>query len=362
MIEYGFNKDPSFQRTLVDLLKKRKVIEESKDSQKQKVVMPVINKSNLTAIDAKKEDKEDHQPSLSAEDQKKLDDVINAKIEKVESNLHRVKTSVIEDIFSDNLESIIHEIEKYENLKEDENVDKIKIFLKEKERLENVKNLSMNQIKDFETELNQINYFIEEINGEINQISNEYSTINNNIVNNTENLKKLNERIKSEKISEEKITQLEEKFRQKEDLKQNMAKFKKDCLEEKKVYDTQLKSLEKKSERLNDEENEQIFGEIDKNYQEEVDNLIVTKKDLFEQNKIINLLSRKIQVFPSKLELIQYQKRFQELYEQINKISEKSRNLLNEINCREEIKKLLTQKVGFLLNNNIKFINLIMFF
>ncbi len=117
-----------------------------------------------------------------------------------------------------------------------------------------------------------------------------------------------------------------------------MGKFKKECLEEKKVYDTQLKNLERKLEKLHDSENEQIFGEIDRNYQEEVENLIITKKDLLEQNKIINLLSRKIQVFPSKLELIQYQKRFQELYEQINTISEKSRNLLNEINAREEIK------------------------
>ena len=58
--------------------------------------------------------------------------------------------------------------------------------------------------------------------------------------------------------------------------------------------------------------------------------------NLFEQNKIINLLTRKIQVHPSKLELIQYQKRFQELYDQVNRVSEKSRTLLSEINCREE--------------------------
>jgi len=344
LIEYGYNKDASFQKTLLELLKKKKVIEENKNQKPVTVINPTNLKSNLTSVDAKKEEKEEV-INISAEDQKKLDEVINSNVMQVENKLQKIKSSVIEDIFSENLENIISEIEKFENLKEDENVDRIKLFLKEKERLEKVKSLSISQAKDLETELNQTNYLIEGLKREINQIYNEMSTINNNINNNTTNIKKLNDKIKSEKVSEEKIAQLEEKFKTKEEIKQNMAKFKKDCLEEKKVYDTQLKNLEKKSERLNDSENEQIFGEIDKNYQEEVDNLIVTKKDLFEQNKIINLLSRKIQVFPSKLELIQYQKRFQELYEQINKISEKSRNLLNEINSREEIKKLLTQKV-----------------
>jgi predicted RNase H-like nuclease (RuvC/YqgF family) len=67
---------------------------------------------------------------------------------------------------------------------------------------------------------------------------------------------------------------------------------------------------------------------------------------LFEENKLINLLTRKIQINPSKLELIQYQKRFEELYEQINLINEKNRELINEINSKEEIKLLLQQKLN----------------
>jgi hypothetical protein len=104
--------------------------------------------------------------------------------------------------------------------------------------------------------------------------------------------------------------------------------------------------LEKKVNRLEDSENTQVFEEIDRNYQNEYEKLLLKKKDLFEQNKIINLLTRKVQVCPSKLELIQYQRRFQELYDQINHISERSKNILNDLNAKDEIKKLLSQKVN----------------
>jgi len=65
---------------------------------------------------------------------------------------------------------------------------------------------------------------------------------------------------------------------------------------------------------------------------------------LFEQNKVINKLTRKIQLYPSKLEIIQYQKRFQELYEQINKVSEKSLKILGENNSKAQVIALLQQK------------------
>jgi hypothetical protein len=144
------------------------------------------------------------------------------------------------------------------------------------------------------------------------------------------------------------MKKVSENIKHKEELKQNIARFKKDCLEEKKLYDSQLEILEKKVSKMADTENTQVFEEIDRNYQNEYEKLLLKKKDLFEQNKIINLLTRKIQICPSKLELIQYQRRFQELYDQVNQISEKSKNILNDLNSKEEIKKLLTQKVFFI--------------
>lgn len=137
-----------------------------------------------------------------------------------------------------------------------------------------------------------------------------------------------------------------EKIKQRDEIKESITKFKKECLEEKNILEGQIENLEKKTEKMNDEDNSQVFEEIDRNYNMEYERLLDKKKDLFEQNKIINLLTRKIQIFPSKLELIQYQKRFQELYDQINALLEKLKNLLNQVNSKEEVKKLLNQKVS----------------
>ena len=89
-----------------------------------------------------------------------------------------------------------------------------------------------------------------------------------------------------------------DKIKQREDLKQSIAKFKKDCLEEKTNYDNQIEILEKKIAKMSDADNTQVFEEIDKSYQSEYQKMLIKKKDLFDQNKIINLLTRKIQVFP----------------------------------------------------------------
>ena len=45
-----------------------------------------------------------------------------------------------------------------------------------------------------------------------------------------------------------------------------------------------------------------------------------------------------------KLEIIQYQKRFQELYDQINKVSEKSSKILGENHSKTQVIELLRQK------------------
>jgi predicted nucleic acid-binding Zn-ribbon protein len=180
---------------------------------------------------------------------------------------------------------------------------------------------------------------IEKINFEANNLK--------KILNSNEaNFSKLNEKIKNAKISNEKMELIGEKIKQRDELKENIQKFKKECLEEKQILENQIESLERKNEKMNEKENFEVFEEIDRNYNETYDKLLYKKKDLFEQNKIINLLTRRIQVFPSKLELIQYQKRFQELYDQINNVVEKLKNLINEVNSKEEVKKLLNQKVN----------------
>lgn len=201
------------------------------------------------------------------------------------------------------------------------------------------------QITEYENEIKSIKTQVEAEAENVEKINSEINNLRKILNNNEENFSKLNDKIKNAKISNEKMELIGEKIKQRDELKENIQKFKKECLEEKQILENQIDALDRKNEKMNEKENFEVFEEIDKNYNETYEKLLDKKKDFFEQNKIINLLTRRIQVFPSKLELIQYQKRFQELYDQINNVVEKLKNLINEVNSKEEVKKLLNQKV-----------------
>jgi hypothetical protein len=161
LIEYGMNKDLSFQKTLIDLLKKRNLIEDGKKSStststvtnKEEIVGGKDNLSTNTNISS---------TNITNEEKKKLEEIISTNIVANENkNSNRINTSVIEEIFSENIESILQEIDKYENLKSDENVDKIKLFLKEKERLDNNIASFNVQINEYDNELELISNRVE---------------------------------------------------------------------------------------------------------------------------------------------------------------------------------------------------------
>ena len=135
LVEYGMNKDLSFQRTLIDLLKKKNLIEEKEKQEK-------LDKTEKSDV------------NITNEEKVKLDEVLQNNIEQINKPLIRVNTTAIEEIFSENIDLIAQEIEKFENLKGDESIDRIKLFVKEKERLENnIINLH-SQIKEYDDELN----------------------------------------------------------------------------------------------------------------------------------------------------------------------------------------------------------------
>ena len=101
-------------------------------------------------------------------------------------------------------------------------------------------------------------------------------------------IKTISQKDKKEQLGEEKLAFLSEKNKRKEELKANISKFKKECLAEKKLYDAQLENYQKKIDKLNDAENVALFNEIDTNYNAELQKNTEKKKDLFNQNKIIN--------------------------------------------------------------------------
>lgn len=320
IIEYDLKQDISFQKKLITLLKQKKF------------------------INIKSKEKSDKEDALTKEEMKALSDIMNNYFETA-ANTEKVKTSFIENIINDNMESITNEIEEFQNMQGNEEIDKIKLFVKEKERLEQNKNNLLNQIQNYENEEKMLSEENIQQKEELIKMKEEIEQLKMTLKQNQENKEKLEQKLMDEQINEEKLNFIAEKNKVKEQLKNSINKFKKDCLEEKKIYDAQLKSYEQKIEKLNDEENLSIFNEIDTSYNAELKKNIEKKKKLFEQNKIVNALTRKIQLFPSKLEVIQYRKRFQELYDVINAVSEKSMTVMNKTNMKNTIMELLNNKL-----------------
>ena len=338
MIEFGA-KDIAFQRQFIELLKKRKIIEDkNKNAAKGGAAIGGTGKMQTGGSES--------QDKLTKEEMKILNDVMNNNIEEIsnQENKQKVNASIIEAIFSENMAYISAEIENFDNAKGDENIDKIKLYAKEKERLEENKKNILSQINQYNSELGNCEEQERKEKEEINRLQEEIEKLRQTKAQNERNKETIIQKVKEEKLSEEKLAFLSEKNKRKEELKANISKFKKECLAEKKLFDAQVENYQKKINKLNDSENLAVFNEIDTNYNAELQRNTEKKKDLFEQNKIINMLTRKIQLYPSKLEIIQYQKRFQELYEQINKISEKSSKILGENHSKGQVIELLKQK------------------
>ena len=329
MIEYGMNKDITFQRQLIELLRKKNLIGDSKEKKN----------SNL------QKEKNSDNNKLTKDEMKTLNDIIETNIEEIQDKeKNKVNASIIEAIFSENMQTIAKEIENFDNSKGDENIDKIKLYAKEKERLEKNKANISSQLVEFQNEYNNMILSSNAEKEEINNLKKEIEQLENNKRINLDNKDKIINKVKEEKLSEEKMKFLSEKNKEKDQLKNEISKFKKECLAEKNYYDSQLENYQKKIDKLNNSENEQFFNEIDTNYNNELQTNLEKKKDLFNQNKVINMLTRKIQLYPSKLEVIQYQKRFGELYDQLNNVTEKSQKILGECNSKNQVVQLLEQK------------------
>ena len=332
MIEFGLNESIQFQKQMIELLKKKNIIESGDKDDNKKSSQPTMTGTDNT--------------KLSKEEMKKLNEIVTANIEEISSkDQQKASASIMEAILSENMNAIAEEIENFENIKGDEEIDKIKLFVKEKERLEQNKSNIVSQIDLYQNELNAIEEQTANENDEIRKMKQQIAQLQSTLEESKENQRKITQRIQEERLNEQKLKFLSEKNKQKEELQANITKFKKDCRDEKKMYDAQLENYEKKIEKLNDDQNLQLFNEIDASYNAELEKNIEIKKELFEQNKEINKLTRKIQLYPSKLEIIQYQKRFKELFNQINSVSEINKQILGQSNSKQQVVDLLTRRL-----------------
>jgi hypothetical protein len=165
MIEYGMNKDITFQRQLIELLRKKNLIGDSKEKKN----------SNL------QKEKNSDNNKLTKDEMKTLNDIIETNIEEIQDKeKNKVNASIIEAIFSENMQTIAKEIENFDNSKGDENIDKIKLYAKEKERLEKNKANISSQLIEFQNEYNNMILSSNAEKEEINNLKKEIEQLENN--------------------------------------------------------------------------------------------------------------------------------------------------------------------------------------
>lgn len=369
LCEYGIGaNDLKFQKELIDLLKKKKLgssntnNNDSNSNKNNSNDDNFISTSSNTTLNIKKENsnqtqtpidlKKERQSSIvnnkkekiTEKEKEELNEILN-KGEILQQTKINIEADILNDLLNNNFEVIQDEIQKFEVLNKDDKYDEIKILMKEKERLLMTKANLQSQIEFYNEQNKKIDNNINDLQALNDLKINEINKLNNEITQSNHQISQLNEKVLTSKnFSKEQFEKVASKIEYKENLKEDIVKYKQHIKQEKMIIDMKLENVEKKKIKMGDESNLNTLKEIDESYNDEMTNLINKKKALFEENKVINMLTRKIQVYPSKLELLQFQKRFEELYDQINLISERNREMINEINSKEEVSNLLNQK------------------
>lgn len=121
---------------------------------------------------------------------------------------------------------------------------------------------------------------------------------------------------------------IEEKARLAEDKQQ----LKKKCKEEKKRLDVELERMKKRKVDLEQEEHARVLEEIDNEFNAEHSKLIDKRKLVAVENRNINIIQRKIENCPSKIEITQFHKRLVELFDHLNLKAEENRRHINLYN------------------------------
>jgi len=106
--------------------------------------------------------------------------------------------------------------------------------------------------------------------------------------------------------------------------------------------------MNKRKEDLEQEEHATILREIDGEFDAENAKLIEKRKLVAVENRNINIVQRKIENCPSKIEITQFHKRLVELFDNMNLKAEENRRYINLYNTVQETKKLFTQEKKYL--------------
>lgn len=87
-----------------------------------------------------------------------------------------------------------------------------------------------------------------------------------------------------------------------------------------------------------------MLAEIDAEFEAEQEKLLRQRKLVAVENRNINIVQRKIENCPSKVEITQFHKRLVELFDNMNLKAEENRKYINLFNTVQETKRLFDQE------------------
>jgi ElaB/YqjD/DUF883 family membrane-anchored ribosome-binding protein len=187
----------------------------------------------------------------------------------------------------------------------------------------------------------------------VNEKLEERTKYNQRVVNETKKVEEMEQ--KSE--FQNQIKKLKALVAMNEGLKKQEKTFKESCAKEMKLMKDELKKLQnigKSDAPKSDEEKrldqiEEMYNTIDKKYGK-------VRGILARKNQTISTVAREIDDVPTRTELIQYERRFEELYQEIESTLEETRKYFDKYNVCITIKKYLTKEVELLAGINEKFL------
>jgi|TARA_B110000091_G_C13687544_1_gene420592 hypothetical protein len=211
--------------------------------------------------------------------------------------------------------------------------------------------------------LEQANVKLQQATAEANEAAEKMKQVNDKLEERTKyNERVVNETKKVEEMESKSefqnhLIRLKALVAMNEGLKRQEKTFKESCGREMKLMKEELKKLKNTSKDSNGKsEEEKRLDQIEEMYDTILKKYGKVRGILARKNQAIGMVARDIDDVPTRTELIQYERRFEELYQEIESTLEETRKYFDKYNVQVKIKNYITKEVELLSGINENFL------
>lgn len=264
-----------------------------------------------------------------------------------------VKGDQLNQIFTANIDVITENVNQFQHMEEEiiQN-DPAALYQKEKENYDTEIEKLTQRLEKQQAKQAEVVQLQQTVHEDLAQLKYEKEQYQQQIDKVTVEQQELDQKIESSTVKEHEIMAVTALIEEKARLGDERTQLKKKCKEEKKRLDEELEKMKQRKEELQQEEHAAALKAIDDEYNEEHDKLLEKRKLLAVENRNVNIVQRKIENQPSKIEVTQFHKRLVELFENLNLKSEENRRYIMLFNTANEAKKLFAQEKKYLSEIN----------